>query len=161
MSQLEIIPQEWSQIPTKKKYSLTLKSLDSHCVPCYFAFEIISASLFRITFTSSKHFLPPYPFCTVPKPKLDNVDIEVLDHTEQSRKVFILDSSLAVSICWQNTPEISISRNSTGESAHFPLYSYLQFRSYVLDGPGVAHYTTYDPKNHHAGLSEKAAPGEL
>lgn len=161
MPQLEIIPQGWIHIPTKKKYSLTLKSLDSRSSPCYFTFEIISASLFRITFTSSEHPLPPYPSCTVPKSEVDNVEIEVLDITEHSRKVFMLGKSLVISICWQNTPEISISRKTGGVIAAPPLYSDLQFRSYAIDGPGVAHYTTYDPKKHHAGLGEKAAPFDL
>ena len=42
-----------------------------------------------------------------------------------------------------------------------PLYSDLPFRSYVLDGAGVAHYTRYHRNNLYIGLGEKAAPMDL
>jgi alpha-glucosidase (family GH31 glycosyl hydrolase) len=161
MPQLEIIPQRWSNIPTENKHSLLLKSLDTRHAACHFTFEIISASLFRITFTSSQHALPPHPSCPIPKPQLQDVEIAVLDSPESSNKVFTIGNSLVISVCWKITPEISISRKSTSTKAETLLYSDLQFRSYALDGPGVAHYTTYDSKKHHAGLGEKAAPFDL
>ena len=42
-----------------------------------------------------------------------------------------------------------------------PLHSDLPFRSYCLDGPGVAHYTRYNRNTLHVGLGEKAAPMNL
>ncbi|KAL2357376.1 neutral alpha-glucosidase ab precursor [Cryomyces antarcticus] len=42
-----------------------------------------------------------------------------------------------------------------------PTYQDLPFRSYAVDGSGIAHYAQYKPGTLHVGLGEKSAPMDL
>ena len=59
-------------------------------------------------------------------------------------------------IDWTGVPIVSI-----GFKGQEPLYTDLPFRSYAIDGPGIAHYTRYHRGDLHIGLGEKAAPMDL
>ncbi|KAL4758236.1 putative alpha-glucosidase [Aspergillus foveolatus] len=119
-----------------------------------FSFEAVRENLFRVTFTSPSHPLPPYPSVTKPKTSLDGVEVSTSSSPSQ-KDIEIGNVKAAVS--WENTPVVSLSWK--GDSK--PLYRDLPLRSYVIDGEGIAHYTEHDRKALHVGLGEKSAPMDL
>ena len=143
------------RIPTNyrvQELSATRISLHSADANATFTVEPVRNNIFRATFTTEAHPLPPHPsipnpdtFFTVP-PKL----------TEQDDSFIIsMTSELRVKIRSQPTPTISIELNGV------ELYSDLPNRSYVLNGAGTSRYAYYDPQVLHLGLGERAAPFDL
>jgi len=64
---------------------------------------------------------------------------------------------VTASIDWSDAPIVSL--QLAGQSK--PIYRDLQFRSYVADSSGVAHYSEYKRDTLYVGLGEKAAPMNL
>lgn len=118
-----------------------------------FNFEPIKPGIFRTTFTTPSHPLPPYPSAArVPS----NPDGFTTTSSTATSKA-ITCSSITATLDWSTgLPLLSISYPSSP-----PLLTDLPHRSYTLDGPGVAHYTTYNPRVLHLGLGEKSAPFNL
>ncbi|KAL9094646.1 MAG: hypothetical protein Q9165_003206 [Trypethelium subeluteriae] len=122
--------------------------------PFKFSFEVLRPNLFRTTFTSEKHQLPPHRSTPVPEPRFGGVKISETHQTAQ--KTFDI-GDLKVSVEWSKTPVVAVSyQNSDGS-----LFEDLPFRSYVADGPGVSHYTRFKKNTLHVGLGEKSAPMNL
>ncbi|KAF2229831.1 glycoside hydrolase family 31 protein [Viridothelium virens] len=122
--------------------------------PFKFSFEVLRPNLFRTTFTSEKHQLPPHRSTPVPEPYLGGVEIS--ENHQATQKAFDI-GDLKVSVEWSKAPVVSISyQNSDGT-----LFEDLPFRSYVIDGPGVSHYTRFKKNTLHVGLGEKSAPMNL
>ncbi|KAI1804454.1 glycoside hydrolase family 31 protein [Daldinia bambusicola] len=117
---------------------------------CHFEFEVLRPNLFRTTFTTNQHPLPPYPSAKRLKPSLGAVDA---DKRSQTIKL----GNVKVHIGWSNTPIVSIFLDDRPK----PIHRDLDFRSYTVDGTGIAHYTTYRSDSLHVGLGEKAAPMDL
>ncbi|RAL09536.1 putative alpha-glucosidase [Aspergillus homomorphus CBS 101889] len=119
-----------------------------------FSFEPVRENLFRVTFSSPDHPLPPYP--SVTKPVTDLKDIHVSATSDGQRKS-IQVGEVTASVDWANTPVVLLSLKGQSQ----PLYRDLPLRSYVVDAAGIAHYTEHDRSALHVGLGEKRAPMDL
>ncbi|KAK5175001.1 uncharacterized protein LTR77_000137 [Saxophila tyrrhenica] len=154
MPQQEFVPKSYalkeSSSPDDASIHLQSKGAD---VPFDFAFEVVRPGLFRTTFTSSSHPLPSFP--SAARPERQIAAIKVVDGPNDSSKTF-QNGDIEATVDWSGPPLVSI-----GFKGHEPLHTDLPFRSYVVDGPGIAHYTRYHRNNLHVGLGEKAAPMDL
>ncbi|PMB63494.1 Alpha-glucosidase 2 [Beauveria bassiana] len=122
-----------------------------------FSFETLRRNVFRTRFTSNSHPLPPHPSPRPIKAELDEVKLSVASPSETTKEIEIGD--VVVKLDWtQSSPLLSIAYT---ESREEPIHQDLPFRGYVVDGPGVAHYTRYNRGTLHVGLGEKAAPMDL
>lgn len=147
----ERVPKSWElSEPELLEGLLKLKSNDS---PFSFTFETIRPNVFRTTFTSPTHVLPPRPSARKPE-----IIVSLAYHRDSAAKqVALFTPAATAKVTWQYTPEISISVSEFKE----PLHRDLPFRSYTVDGDGVSHYTCYNRNALHVGLGEKAAPMDL
>ncbi|KAK3711548.1 hypothetical protein LTR37_009539 [Vermiconidia calcicola] len=118
-----------------------------------FTFEAIKPGLFRTTFSSKTHPLPPFP--SAPRLKPDGLTSIVLDGPNDFSKILAC-GDIEATVDWTGAPIVSV-----GFTGHQPLHTDLPFRSYVIDGPGIAHYTRYHRNSLYVGLGEKAAPMDL
>ncbi|KAM3511899.1 hypothetical protein MY11210_004440 [Beauveria gryllotalpidicola] len=122
-----------------------------------FSFETLRRNVFRTRFTSNSHPLPPHPSARPMKAELDEVKLSVASPSETTKEIEIGD--VLVKLDWtQSSPRLSIAYTESRDS---PILQDLPFRGYVVDGPGVAHYTRYNRGTLHVGLGEKAAPMDL
>ncbi|KIX07420.1 uncharacterized protein Z518_02073 [Rhinocladiella mackenziei CBS 650.93] len=157
MLQLERVSQSYkeieSEIETSVAVELTSQDLE---VPFQFTFEAVRPNIFRTTFTSSSHPLPPYPSVIQPQTRLNHVHTRTLPTKDSSSRHFEI-GDIKASVAWKHTPVVSLGWLNSPE----PLHSDLEFRSYAVDGQGIAHYTQHDRKALHVGLGEKAAPMDL
>ncbi|KAK4548304.1 hypothetical protein LTR36_010174 [Oleoguttula mirabilis] len=157
MHQQEFVPVKY-ELATSSASSTSRSSTTVHLSskvlqePVDFTFEAIKPGLFRTTFSSKTHPLPPYP--SAKRPKADCFTITTSRTTETSLTFQCGD--IEASVQWEAEPIVSV-----GFTGHEPLYADLPYRSYALDGPGVAHYTKYHRGSLHVGLGEKAAPMDL
>ena len=119
-----------------------------------FAFEVVKTGVFRTTFSSRSHPLPPWP--STPSPEIKSSPEGNIESNATSKTFNGINGVLAT-VDWSNGPPIV----SVGYKGMAPLHIDLPFRSYVFDGPGVAHYTRYHRNSLHIGLGEKAAPMDL
>jgi alpha-glucosidase (family GH31 glycosyl hydrolase) len=120
-----------------------------------FTFEALRSGLFRTTFTSPKHLLPPHRAAPVPG-RVDSTDAENVS-LSPSAKSFSVNGTTAT-VDWADGPPL-VSLTLPGHDG--PIHSDLPNRSYVADGSGVAHYTRYNMGTLHLGLGEKPAPMNL
>jgi alpha-glucosidase (family GH31 glycosyl hydrolase) len=157
--QREHIPFAWALSPSQQEEgnstSLTLSSSDPSSPPFEFSFEAVRPNVFRTTFKSETHPVPPYPSVPRMETKLDGVQPTVTS-TDKSKTIQIGDITANVDFAGE-TPSVSISI----EGQNFPILQDLPNRSYVVDGQGIAHYTRYNRNTLHVGLGEKAAPMNL
>ncbi|KAI1770950.1 glycoside hydrolase family 31 protein [Hypoxylon cercidicola] len=148
---------EYSEAGREKKPSLSLVSIGSNSdEKCYFNFEALRPNVFRTTFTSAQHPLPPYPSAKRPEPSFGSTSPEVSFHVEERSQTIKLGDCRAF-IGWSNSPVVSIFLDGQQK----PLHRDLDFRSYALDGTGIAHYLVHNANTLHVGLGEKAAPMDL
>jgi alpha-glucosidase (family GH31 glycosyl hydrolase) len=159
MPQQEVIPHGWVEVDSGSPTKVILKSEEIDGQAWEFSLEVLSPTTCRSTFTSASHPLPPFPACPVPEPSLRLEDIETT-RTKTSRTITIEDIS-QVRVDWEKTPVVSLTLLYEGENDPKIIHADLPFRSYAIDGTGVAHYTTYDASHLHCGLGEKAAPFDL
>lgn len=135
-------------------HSWTAKT-NLHGVDWFWSFDAIRPNLFRTTFTSASHPLPPYPSASRPTPTPDH---EITSSRKQDGiQSLVTSSGVLVELSTTNSPLVSV---RYADSPHV-LHSDLPFRAYAVDGPGVSHYVTYDRSALHLGLGEKAAPMDL
>lgn len=120
--------------------------------PTDFSFEAVKPGVFRTTFSSKTHPLPPFP--SAPRPQTSPSAFEVVSPSNVSREFRC--GGIEAKVDWTDEPIVSV-----GFADESPLHEDLKFRSYALDGPGVAHYTKYARGDLHVGLGEKAAPMDL
>jgi alpha-glucosidase (family GH31 glycosyl hydrolase) len=120
-----------------------------------FSFQTIRSNLFRTTFTSKEHPLPPHPSAPLPAVHTNGADAAASTPTPTSKRISIGDVVAVVD--WSGAPLVSLSF----ANSDVPIHQDLPFRSYVVDGPGIAHYTRYNRGTLHLGLGEKAAPMDL
>ncbi|KIY02038.1 uncharacterized protein Z520_02176 [Fonsecaea multimorphosa CBS 102226] len=156
MPQLESISKTYKPVDSKSKRpaAIQLQSEDLE-TPFSFTFEAIRPNIFRTTFTSDSHPLPPYPSIPRPERKLDNININSNQISEASCSFELGD--IRASVDWNHAPVVSLGWLGSKEILH----SDLAFRSYVVDGQGIAHYVQHDRKALHVGLGEKSAPMDL
>ncbi|KAF2118090.1 glycosyl hydrolases family 31-domain-containing protein [Lophiotrema nucula] len=159
MPQLEYVPSQF-QRPTSGESSrgpqpkVNLQSTENGHI-FNFTFEALRPGLFRTTFTSEKHPLPPHRSTPVPERSLNGVNWSS-SSTSTSQALSV--GNVQASVDWRNgLPEVALT--FAGHSA--PIHYDLPNRSYVADGSGIAHYTRYNKGTLHVGLGEKAAPMDL
>lgn len=156
MPQLESIPKHYEVVSSKSKTpaAVQLRSTDEE-TPFQFTFEAVRPHVFRTTFTSVTHPLPPYPSIPQPDTKLSGAQLTTLE-SDHSHHSFQIDD-IKGSVDWKHAPVVSLGWVDSEEVLHADL----DFRSYVVDGPGITHYARHDRKALHVGLGEKAAPMDL
>lgn len=154
MPQLEHIPTSYStHSHTRSPGCLSLKT-SKEASEFTFTFETIRPDLFRTTYYSESHPLPPHSSIIRPDP---SVSAQKVSETQgQSSRCFTI-GNVSASIEWSGAPLVSLSWSDSHEEIH----SDIPNRSYAIDGDGVAHYTRHDRQALHVGLGEAAAPMDL
>lgn len=122
--------------------------------PFQFSFQALRPGLFRTTFSSATHPLPPHPSAALPAADLAGLEITA-ESTDSQRTIRV--GHVTATIDWSDAPVVSL--KLAGQEA--PIHRDLPFRSYVVDSEGIAHYTHYKRDTLHVGLGEKAAPMNL
>jgi alpha-glucosidase (family GH31 glycosyl hydrolase) len=156
-SQREVVPKVYGEVSSaadQASTSVTLTSSDKGAPVSTFSFEAIRPNLFRTTFTTPDHPLPPHPSALRPATDFGSVTPKSTA-SEKSKRIEL--GGVAAVVDWSDAPVISIFLD--GETT--PVHQDLNFRSYAIDAAGVAHYTAYKRATLHAGLGEKAAPMDL
>ena len=120
----------------------------------HFSFQALRPGLFRTTFSSTSHPLPPHP--STPRPTADLGNLYVASESTGSRKSISVGDVEAI-VDWTDAPVVSL--QLAGQKT--PIHRDLPFRSYAVDSNGIAHYTHYKRDTLHVGLGEKAAPMNL
>ena len=161
MPQHEYTPQKYVPIQTNgyvegKSQStpdVQLESTDGD-TSFQFTFQAVRPGLFRTTFSSKTHPLPPHPSC--PCPNTDLGGLKPISESTPSQKT-IKVGDVTATVEWSGPPVVSLQFAGQGGAIHRDL----NFRSYVVDSTGIAHYTRYKRDTLHVGLGEKAAPMNL
>lgn len=154
MPQKEYCPKGYQQTQSQDSSPSVLLHHETNKRSIDFSFEAVRENLFRVTFTTPDHPLPPYPSVTKPETSLNGVNISTSCAPSQKE---IEVGNVKAAVNWENTPVVSLSWKGDDK----PLYKDLPLRSYVTDGEGIAHYTEHDRKALHVGLGEKGAPMDL
>ncbi|KAK5047575.1 hypothetical protein LTR84_006672 [Exophiala bonariae] len=155
MPQLETVLRAYEEVTSKVQNParIHLRSQESG-TPFDFTFEALRPNLFRTTFSSTTHPLPPYPSAAEPAAKIDHTKLVV----DKSTSGYALElEDVEVTLEWNNAPCVSLGFVGSKTKLH----SDLDYRSYVIDGQGVSHYVQHDRKALHVGLGEKSAPMDL
>lgn len=153
MPQLEHVPQGYDADQTTASSSQHAY-LTSKTGQFEFKFEAIRPGLFRTTFTSPKHPLPPHRAARVP----GKVDTGATPLPSNAASKSILLDGVVATVDWSSGLPL-VSLTLPGQNA--PIHSDLPNRSYAADGMGIAHYTKYNTNTLHLGLGEKPAPMDL
>ncbi|KAH7253198.1 glycosyl hydrolases family 31-domain-containing protein [Fusarium solani] len=160
MPQHERVPSSWTLRPVPDEdngtsSSVHLESQDPE-LPFNFSFEAVFPNVFRTTYISDNHPLPPHPSIPTPTKDLSNAQVNT-QATKTNKEIRIGDISARVD--WSDScPLVSV---SLGDSNDAPLHQDLPHRAYVVNGGGVGHYSRYNRGTLHVGLGEKAAPMNL
>ncbi|EPE05155.1 alpha-glucosidase [Ophiostoma piceae UAMH 11346] len=120
-----------------------------------FTFEALRPGIFRTTFSSPSHPLPPFPSAHKPSVVKDLGTPGVVDAATNTYTV--TTGVVKAVVNWTHAPVVSL----FGESEQKPIYKDMSYRSYVVDGSGIAHYSSYAKDELYVGLGEKAAPMNL
>ena len=156
MPQSEFIPLDYREVSCKNDTSASIHLRSTNDGPKFdFSFQAVKPNLFRVTFFSSTHPIPPYPSVAQPQDTLGDVQWtkSKIDDSCQITEI----GDVRASVEWSETPVVSLSWKDSTEILH----SDSKTRSYVSDGTGIAHYTQHDRDALHVGLGEKAAPMDL
>ncbi|KAF4458245.1 neutral alpha-glucosidase ab precursor [Fusarium albosuccineum] len=158
MPQQERVPSSWAASPSTQENgsdpSVHLKAQDKG-LPFDFSFEAVLPNVFRTTYTSDSHPLPPHPSVPTLKKDLGDVKPEVQE-TSSAKEIRIGD--ITAKVDWsESCPLVSVSL----AGSETPLHQDLPHRSYVVNGEGVSHYSKFNRGTLHVGLGEKAAPMNL
>ncbi|KAK0981278.1 hypothetical protein LTS01_011741 [Friedmanniomyces endolithicus] len=150
MPQDELVLRQYSlDLSTKPEQPFLLLRSTETGEPVEFTFEAIRPGLFRTTFSSKNHPKPPFPSARRPTPDLASFDV----FDKYDTTICFRSNGVEARVGWKSEPIVSI-----GFAGEEPLHEDLKFRSYALDGPGVAHYTKYARGDLHCGLGEHASP---
>jgi alpha-glucosidase (family GH31 glycosyl hydrolase) len=131
---------------------IELRSDDVPGGPVTLVFKAVKEGLFRIMFSSPSHPIPPFP--SAHRPELEILGLRTVESGDYAKT--FQRGEIEAKLDWTGVPVITI-----GYRGKEPLYWDLPYRSFALDGPGVAHYTKYGRGDLHMGLGEKAAPMDL
>lgn len=159
MPQDEYIPTAY-EVDSSKSASASNISLQSAEVghpAVSFTFEAIRPGLFRTTFTSIEHPLPPRSSVMRPQPTTYANGNGTDGAGVRGAFKEIHNGNAVATIDWSGPPIVSVRLSNATE----PLYADLPNRSYCIDNTGIANYTTYNRNTLHVGLGEKHAPLNL
>jgi alpha-glucosidase (family GH31 glycosyl hydrolase) len=120
-----------------------------------FSFEALRPGLFRTTFSSKTHPLPPHPSTPRPAAAFAADQQPTVESSESAQTIKVADVTATVD--WSGAPVVTIQLDGQEK----PVHKDLEFRSYAVDATGIAHYTRYKRDTLHVGLGEKAAPMNL
>lgn len=158
MPQKEVCPRGYQPVPVPQaassEASVHVRSSTKSRTPFDFTFEAIRPNLFRATFASPYHPIPPYPSVPRPETNLQGVNLAATGSASSKR---IDVAGVTATVDWEHSPVVSLSWTGSGTSLHRDL----PLRSYVADCEGVANYSVHDRGCLHVGLGEKAAPMDL
>lgn len=155
MPQQELVPSTWVESTAGSDKLLRLDSADSQ-LPFQFTIDALRHNVFRTTFTSKTHPLPPHPSVPLPEKQIDAAAVK---SSSTSTKKEIRIGPVTVAIDWtESSPLLSVFLEGHENG---PLHEDLPNRSYVVDGEGIAHYSRYNRDTLYVGLGEKAAPMNL
>lgn len=156
MPQKEVCPRGYQQVSSNvhQDASVHLRSSARSKTLFEFSFEAIRQNLFRVTFTSTEHPIPPFPSVQKPKTNLNSLNVST---KEKAFSKTIDVGNVTANVEWEHTPVVSLSW--TGSEVY--LHRDLPLRSYVADSTGVASYSVHDRNALHVGLGEKSAPMDL
>ncbi|KAK5994120.1 Alpha-glucosidase 2-like protein [Cladobotryum mycophilum] len=156
MPQKEQVPLSWAlQQGSQSEPTISLSSKDSQ-IPFQFTFEALRHNVFRTTFTSESHLLPPHPSVPLPSKNLDGVRETV---QSSSTNTTIQVENIIAKVDWTNSsPLVTVFFEGTEET---PLHEDVPNRSYAINGTGITHYSRYNRDTLYVGLGEKAAPMNL
>jgi alpha-glucosidase (family GH31 glycosyl hydrolase) len=160
LHQRELVPQQYSLVDVKptagaqQPASITLRSGPESSS---WNFEVIRPNVFRTTFTTPDHPLPPFPSAARPTPDFPEGTPAVTPGPGDASRS-IRAGQVKADVEWSTgAPVVSLFLDGVDGV----VLKDLPFRSYALDGPGVAHYSVYQKDTLHVGLGEKAAPMDL
>ncbi|KAF1985371.1 glycoside hydrolase family 31 protein [Aulographum hederae CBS 113979] len=156
MPQREYVPSSYSLVepePRSPETAVKLSSQEKDATHI-FTLEAIRPNLFRTTFISTTHPLAPHRSAPVPSVDLGEVKSKCTESEKSKTYTF---GDITVNLSWTSSPLVEISLSGVDE----PIHSDLPYRSYAIDGDGIAHYTKYKKNTLHAGLGEKPAPLNL
>ncbi|CAK7214047.1 hypothetical protein SCUCBS95973_002013 [Sporothrix curviconia] len=122
-----------------------------------FTFEAVRPGVFRTTFTSPSHPLPPFPSAQRVAASAAAVSATAPTVDAAAKTFSVTDGDITATVDWTDAPIVSLSRADVAK----PLYRDMAYRSYVADGTGVAHYSNYKKDDLYVGLGEKAGPMNL
>ncbi|KOS17137.1 Alpha-glucosidase 2 [Escovopsis weberi] len=156
MPQSERVPLSWAADGRPSSHPLvSLKSTDA-ALPFRFTFEALRPGVFRTTFTSDSHPLPPHPSVPAVSPRIDK-DMS-LEFAAAETSASIRNGPVTAEVDWKDSsPVVRVFRDGQDTALHEDV----PYRSYTADGPGIAHYSRYDRNTLYVGLGEKAAPMNL
>ncbi|KAL7954602.1 glycoside hydrolase family 31 protein [Trichoderma compactum] len=155
MPQQERVPSAWAENTASSDKLLQLDCTDSQ-LPFQFTLDALRSNVFRTTFTSKSHPLPPHPSVPLLKKQIEAASINV-SSTSTTKQIKI--GPITATIDWtESSPLLSVSLKGSKDG---PLHEDLPNRSYVVDGEGIAHYSRYNRDTLYVGLGEKAAPMNL
>src|SRR3984885_1451318 len=138
------------------KSTVRLRSTGQNQEPSFqFTFQAVRPNLFRTTFFSDTPPPPPHPSAPLPSINLNGFN-PCMSRTKSEPEVQIELDDVIITINWRRSPILTLQWGSEP-----PIHQDLPFRSYAVDGSGIAHYTTYREDTLHVGLGEKAAPMNL
>ncbi|KAM0512391.1 hypothetical protein ACHAPE_008958 [Trichoderma viride] len=155
MPQQERVPSTWVESTAGSGKLLQLDSADSQ-LPFQFTLDALRHNVFRTTFMSKTHPLPPHPSVPLPEKQVDAAAVKA---SSASTKKEIKIGPTTVTVDWtESSPLLSVFLEGHENG---PLHEDLPNRSYVVDGAGIAHYSRYNRDTLYVGLGEKAAPMNL
>jgi alpha-glucosidase (family GH31 glycosyl hydrolase) len=156
MPQKEVCPRGYQQVSStaQQDASVHLRSSASSKTPFEFSFEAVRQNLFRVTFASLEHPIPPYP--SVQKPETNLKNANVFAKSDATSKTIDI-AGVTAKVDWEHTPVVSLSWTGSEKFLHRDL----PLRSYVADSTGIANYSVHDRSALHVGLGEKSAPMDL
>jgi alpha-glucosidase (family GH31 glycosyl hydrolase) len=163
-NQSERVPQRYELLESQANSHeadrfIILRSTDhegAELPSCKWTFEAIRPNVFRTTFTTPTHPLPPFPSARRPDPDFSDISLEVTNGADGLSRTIHCGKTTAI-VEWAGPPIVILSLDGVTQ----PLYRDLGFRSYAIDGSGTAHYTAWRKDTLHVGLGEKAAPMDL
>ncbi|KAJ9131013.1 Family 31 glycosyl hydrolase [Pleurostoma richardsiae] len=152
------MPDDEGATRSKPLPGIKLHSVDENLPHSFdFSFDAIRHNVFRTTFSSKSHPIPPFPSIRPPQPVFVGSS-EPIVVTDLAACTSTIDcGSTRAVVEWSNAPVISLFLNGVQKAIHRDLH----FRSYAVDDLGVAHYSVYKKDTLHVGLGEKAAPMNL
>lgn len=163
LHQNEHVPQHYTlQEPTdwtngsKPSPSISLQSTYGSSQSCQWTFEAIRPNVFRTTFTTPHHPLPPFPSAQRPSPSFGSSAPEISTDVDRSHRIIRCGKVKAI-VEWSGAPIVSLFLDGVQK----PIYRDLHYRSYAIDATGISHYTVWKKDTLHVGLGEKAAPMDL
>ena len=157
MPQQEHIVTHWAASPTSSNIQsphIALESADSYYPGFKFSFEAVRKNIFRTTYSSESHPLPPHPSAARLPTQLQGATVGASSRSDKWKEIHI--DNIRARVDWTGqTPHLTVSLDDE------QLHTDVPDRSYVVNGDGVAHYTRYKKASLHVGLGEKAAPMNL